>query len=155
MHTHTSYGKHLPPFFFWNPAYLCPSVIPLLIWLLLFIISSCNFSLAPGLCLFEHLFLRVTAIVCKCVWVHACICLILALVSVCDFFSFFSQKKKARYCSTKRARQKIKARQMRIPATWAPIFAPGSDDSWAFLSPVDLFCCLLLQFFQIPSPQQP
>lgn len=110
---------------------------------------SCHFSFAPGFCLWT-LVLHVTTIACKCVGACVCICLIFTSVSVCDFVLLFFLK--ARYPSANSARQKIKAGQMRIPATWAPILPSGSDDSWAFLSPVDLFCCLLFQFLLHPTP---
>lgn len=109
---------------------------------------SCHFSFAPGFCLWT-LVLHVTTIACKC----GCVCVYLPhfYVGVCLWFrsSIFL---KARYPSANSARQKIKAGQMRIPATWAPILPSGSDDSWAFLSPVDLFCCLLFQFLLHPTP---
>ena len=86
--THTPVmGKHLPPFFC-NAAYLCPSVIPLLIWLLLFIVSHAISALHLALFLWT-LVLRVTTIICKCV--GGCVYLphFFTSVSVCDFFSVF------------------------------------------------------------------
>jgi len=142
-HSLLSYGKHLQPFF-WSTAYLCPSVIPLLIWLLLFIVSHAISALHLAFA-FEHLFCVLPQSLAS-VWVHVCSCLIFTSVSVCDFFL------KARYPSANCARQKIKAGQMRIPATWVPILPSGSDDSWAFLSLVDLFCCLLNQILMHPTP---
>lgn len=80
---HSSYWKHLPPFF-GNAAYLCPSVIPLLLWLLLFIVSHAISALHLAFA-FEHL-LCVLPQSLASVSVHVCICLIFTSVSVCDFF---------------------------------------------------------------------
>lgn len=126
-----SSGKHLQPVF--GAAYLCPSVIPLLIWLLLFIgshaISALHLALA-----FERLF-----------WVlpQSLTFFFFALLRRCLLVILFFFPKHAIQMQTSAKRKRSKRGQMYIPATWVPIFPSGSDDSWVFLSPVQFFFSLV------------
>lgn len=63
-------------FFFWGTAYLCPSVIPLLIWLLLFIVSHAISALHLAFA-FERLFCVLPQSL-----TSVCVC-------VCELASFF------------------------------------------------------------------
>lgn len=100
-HMHFSYGKHLQPFF-WNTAYLCPSVIPLLIWLLLFIVSHAISALHLGFA-FEHLFCMLPQSLAS-VWVRVCVSasFLRRCLFVISFFYFFkSTLSKCKLCQAK------------------------------------------------------
>lgn len=110
----------------------CPSVLPHFSFVALFIHSFCLIPpslvqqsvIAPGLCLWT-VCMFACACVCVCISLCACVCL------------WFERQRPSLNCARPR---EIKAGQMHIPATWALILAPEPDDSWAFRSPVDLFC---------------
>lgn len=99
-HTSTTVGKHLPPFFF-NTAYLCPSVILLLLWLLLFIVSHAISAVHLAFA-FEHL-LCVLPQSLASVSVHVCICLVFYVcLFVISFLSFFlTTPSKCKPCQAK------------------------------------------------------